>query len=108
MTSVNKDAKAMGANRFMGVRSPTGAQCSAEARVRPDLTQPAVEALLERQCVRVYAVGAEEEPPVVSLSPRSGTRLLGPTLCLVVLLIMIIAVVYALWISVGNYSSIGV
>lgn len=56
----------------------------------------------------MYAVGAEEEPPVVSLSPRSGTRLLGPTLCLVVLLIMIIAVVYALWISVGNYSSIGV
>ncbi|MGE5816177.1 MAG: hypothetical protein ACM36C_16930 [Acidobacteriota bacterium] len=44
----------------------------------------------------------------MSVSSRSGTRLLGPILCLVVLLIMIIAVVYALWISVGNYSSIGV
>jgi hypothetical protein len=45
---------------------------------------------------------------VVSQSPRSGTRLLGPVLCIFVLLLMIIAVVYALWISVGNYSSIGV
>ena len=45
---------------------------------------------------------------MVSQSPRSGTRLLGPALCIVVLLLMIVAVVYALWISVGNYSSIGV
>lgn len=45
---------------------------------------------------------------MVSLSERSGSRLLGPILCLVVLLIMIISVVYALWISFANYSSIGV
>jgi hypothetical protein len=51
---------------------------------------------------------AEEETPVVSLSERSGSSLLGPILCLVVLLIMIISVVYALWISFANYSSIGV
>jgi hypothetical protein len=46
--------------------------------------------------------------PVLSAPPRSGLRLLGPILCFVVLLIMIIAVVYTLWISVGDYSSIGV
>ena len=44
----------------------------------------------------------------MSVTPSSGFPLLGPILCLVVLLIMIISVVYALWISVGNYSSIGV
>jgi hypothetical protein len=45
---------------------------------------------------------------VVSASARPGSRRLGPILCLVILLIMIIAVVYTLWVSVGNYSSIGV
>jgi hypothetical protein len=42
----------------------------------------------------------------VSASP--GSRLLGPILCLVVLLIMIAAVLYAAWISVSNFSHIGV
>jgi hypothetical protein len=46
--------------------------------------------------------------PIVSLSDSFGSRLLGPILCLVVLLIMLIAVVYAVWISVGNYSNVGV
>jgi hypothetical protein len=53
-------------------------------------------------------VRAEEEPLVVSVSPAPGSRLLGPTLCILVLLIMIVAVLYAAWISLSNYSSIGV
>jgi hypothetical protein len=51
---------------------------------------------------------AEEETLVVSVSATPGSRLLGPALCVVVLLIMIIAVLYAAWISLSNYSSIGV
>jgi hypothetical protein len=52
--------------------------------------------------------GAEEETFVVSLSTGSGSRLLGPALCILVLIIMIVAVLYTAWISLSNYSSIGV
>jgi hypothetical protein len=53
-------------------------------------------------------VPAEEETLVVSVSASPGSRLLGPILCIVVLLIMIAAVLYAAWISVSNFSNIGV
>lgn len=51
---------------------------------------------------------AEEETLVVSVSATPGSRLLGPALCIVVLLIMVIAVIYTVWISLSNFSSIGV
>lgn len=51
---------------------------------------------------------AEEETLVVSDSATAGSRLLGPALCILVLLIMIVAVIYTAWISLSNYSSIGV
>jgi len=53
-------------------------------------------------------MAAEEETLVVSVSATPGSRLLGPALCIVVLLIMVIAVIYTVWISLSNFSSIGV
>ena len=38
----------------------------------------------------------------------SRWRSLGPTLCIVVLLTMLVAVLYAAWISLDNFSRIGV
>jgi ABC-type sugar transport system permease subunit len=45
---------------------------------------------------------------VVRGSSLAAARLLGPTLCLVVLLVILLAVVFTAWISLTNFSSIGV
>jgi len=43
-------------------------------------------------------------------SPSAGSRapLLQRALCILVVLIMVVAVLYAAWISIGNFSRIGV
>jgi hypothetical protein len=43
---------------------------------------------------------------IVPISPR--WRSLGPPLCFAVLATMLIAILYAAWISLDNYSNIGV
>ena len=44
--------------------------------------------------------------PVRSAAPRS--RFLEMALCVIVLIVMLVSVLYAAWISLDNYSNIGV
>ena len=45
---------------------------------------------------------------MLAVSPGSRSPTLVRTLCVVVLVIMIVAVIYAMWIGVSNFSRIGV
>jgi hypothetical protein len=45
---------------------------------------------------------------VPDISPAPGWPVAGPALCVIVLLAMLIAVLYAAWICLDNYSRIGV
>jgi DNA-binding transcriptional regulator of glucitol operon len=45
---------------------------------------------------------------VLAVSPASRSHTLVRTLCIVVFVIMIVAVSYATWISISNFSRIGV
>jgi len=45
---------------------------------------------------------------VLAVSPASRSRTLVRTLCVVVFVTMIVAVIYAAWICVSNFSRIGV
>lgn len=58
-------------------------------------------------CLAV-TIGAKEEPAVAVVSPASRSDALTRTLCLVIVLIVVVAVVYAGWIGISNFSRIGV
>lgn len=45
---------------------------------------------------------------MLAVSPASRSHTLVRTLCVVVFVIMIVAVIYATWIGVSNFSRIGV
>ena len=53
-------------------------------------------------------IGAKEDSTVAVASPDSRSYPLTRTLCLVIVLIMVAAVIYAGWIGILNFSRIGV
>ena len=53
-------------------------------------------------------IGVKEDPAVAVASPASRSEALTRALCVVFVLIMVIAVIYAAWIGIGNFSRIGV
>jgi hypothetical protein len=56
----------------------------------------------------VLTIGAKEDSAVAVVSPASHSYPLTRTLCLVIVLIMVAAVIYAGWIGILNFSRIGV
>ena len=61
-----------------------------------------------RSSSAALASGAKEDSTVAVVSPASRSYALTRTLCLVIVLIVVVAVIYAGWIGISNFSRIGV